>query len=184
MLFMLQKAAPVTVVLDRASISAAVGHIDGDPARYSVRATIVSPARHENHRGPSSLEPCTIRRTDGPSENAIRRVRHACSDDHAGSCSTPRYTTARRCSSRNSISPNRSPPRDGPSMAARLRQRQEFGAEGIRRHQSCARSYWCANRRSMASAKGRAAICRLIGSDRRSKPQGNAIAGSPVRLNG
>jgi hypothetical protein len=51
----------------------------------SVRVTMVSPAGHENYRGPSSLEPCTIRRIDPPSENEIRRARHDCNDGYGGS---------------------------------------------------------------------------------------------------
>ena len=51
----------------------------------SVRVTMVSPAGHENYRGPSSLEHCTIRRIDPPSEDAIRRARHDCNDGYGGS---------------------------------------------------------------------------------------------------
>ncbi|GJD37310.1 S1 family peptidase [Methylobacterium aerolatum] len=51
----------------------------------SVRVTMVSPAGHENYRGPSSLERCTIRRIDPPSEGAIRRARHDCNDGYGGS---------------------------------------------------------------------------------------------------
>lgn len=47
--------------------------------------TMVSPAGHENYRGPSSLETCTIRQIDPPSEDAIRRVRHDCNDGFGGS---------------------------------------------------------------------------------------------------
>ncbi|MCJ2134181.1 serine protease [Methylobacterium sp. J-026] len=51
----------------------------------SVRVTMVSPAGHENYRGPSSLEGCTIRRIDPPSEDDIRRARHDCNDGYGGS---------------------------------------------------------------------------------------------------
>lgn len=51
----------------------------------SVQVTMVSPAGHENYRGPSSLEHCTIRRIDPPSEDAIRRARHDCNDGYGGS---------------------------------------------------------------------------------------------------
>ena len=51
----------------------------------SVRVTMVSPAGHENYRGPSSLEHCTIRHIDPPSEDAIRRGRHDCNDGYGGS---------------------------------------------------------------------------------------------------
>jgi hypothetical protein len=47
--------------------------------------TMVSPAGHENYRGASSLESCTIRQVDSPSEDAIRRVRHDCNDGYGGS---------------------------------------------------------------------------------------------------
>ena len=47
--------------------------------------TMVSPAGHENYRGGSSLESCQIRQVDGPSEDAIRRVRHDCNDGYGGS---------------------------------------------------------------------------------------------------
>lgn len=47
--------------------------------------TMVSPAGHENYRGPSSLERCTIRRIDEPSEDGIRRARHDCNDGYGGS---------------------------------------------------------------------------------------------------
>jgi hypothetical protein len=47
--------------------------------------TLVSPAGHENYRGPSSLERCTIHRIDPPSEDGIRRVRHDCNDGYGGS---------------------------------------------------------------------------------------------------
>ena len=51
----------------------------------SIRVTMVSPAGHENYRGPSSLEHCTIRRIDPPGEDAIRRARHDCNDGYGGS---------------------------------------------------------------------------------------------------
>jgi Trypsin-like peptidase domain len=47
--------------------------------------TMVSPAGHENYRGATSLEHCTIRRIDPPSEDGIRRVRHDCNDGYGGS---------------------------------------------------------------------------------------------------
>jgi hypothetical protein len=47
--------------------------------------TMVSPAGHENYRGGSSLETCTIRQVDSPGEDAIRRVRHDCNDGYGGS---------------------------------------------------------------------------------------------------
>lgn len=46
---------------------------------------MVSPGGHENYRGPSSLEICTIRQIDAPSEDGIRRVRHDCNDGFGGS---------------------------------------------------------------------------------------------------
>jgi len=51
----------------------------------SVGVTMVSPAGHENYHGPSSLEHCTIRRIDPPSEDEIRRARHDCNDGYGGS---------------------------------------------------------------------------------------------------
>nr|WP_238298114.1 trypsin-like peptidase domain-containing protein [Methylobacterium soli] len=56
----------------------AVGSID-------LPVTMVSPAGHENYRGPSSLESCAIRQIDPPSEDAIRRARHDCNDGYGGS---------------------------------------------------------------------------------------------------
>ncbi len=47
--------------------------------------TMVSPAGHQNYAGQSSLETCTIRQIDPPSEDAIRRVRHDCNDGFGGS---------------------------------------------------------------------------------------------------
>ncbi|WP_407658485.1 S1 family peptidase [Methylobacterium planeticum] len=46
---------------------------------------MVSPAGHENYRGPSSLESCRIRQIDPPSEDGIRRARHDCNDGYGGS---------------------------------------------------------------------------------------------------
>ncbi|GBU16478.1 hypothetical protein AOPFMNJM_1391 [Methylobacterium jeotgali] len=51
----------------------------------SVPVTMVSPAGHENYRGPSSLETCAIRRIDPPTEGATRRARHDCNDGYGGS---------------------------------------------------------------------------------------------------
>lgn len=51
----------------------------------ALSVTLVSPAGHENYRGPSSLEHCTIHRIDPPSEDGIRRVRHDCNDGYGGS---------------------------------------------------------------------------------------------------
>ncbi|WP_457108229.1 trypsin-like serine peptidase [Methylobacterium sp. P5_C11] len=47
--------------------------------------TMVSPASHENYRGQSSRESCTVRRIDLPSEGATRRARHDCNDGYGGS---------------------------------------------------------------------------------------------------
>lgn len=56
------------------------------PTGPSARAIVmVSPAGHENYRGPSSLERCTMRQIDPPSEDEIRRVRHDCNDGYGGS---------------------------------------------------------------------------------------------------
>ncbi len=46
---------------------------------------MVSPAGHGNYRGQSSLESCTIRQIDPPSEDGIRRVRHDCNNGYGGS---------------------------------------------------------------------------------------------------
>jgi hypothetical protein len=46
---------------------------------------MVSPGGHENYRGPSSIETCSIRQIDPPSEDAIRRARHDCNDGFGGS---------------------------------------------------------------------------------------------------
>ncbi|NEU11354.1 serine protease [Methylobacterium sp. BTF04] len=46
---------------------------------------MVSPGGHENYRGPSSLEACTIRQVDPPSEGGVRRIRHDCNDGFGGS---------------------------------------------------------------------------------------------------
>ncbi|MCE4224492.1 serine protease [Methylobacterium sp. C25] len=46
---------------------------------------MVSPGGHENYRGPSSIENCSIRQIDPPSEDEIRRVRHDCNDGFGGS---------------------------------------------------------------------------------------------------
>jgi hypothetical protein len=51
----------------------------------SLPVTMVSPAGHENYRGDSSLERCTIRRIDPPGEDGIRRIRHDCNDGYGGS---------------------------------------------------------------------------------------------------
>lgn len=51
----------------------------------SLPVTMVSPAGHQNYRGPDSLEHCTIRRIDPPSEGGIRRIRHDCNDGYGGS---------------------------------------------------------------------------------------------------
>lgn len=56
------------------------------PTGLGLRAIVmVSPAGHENYRGPSSLERCTIHQIDPPSEDEIRRVRHDCNDGYGGS---------------------------------------------------------------------------------------------------
>ncbi len=46
---------------------------------------MVSPGGHENYRGPSSTETCTIQQVDTPTEDDIRRVRHNCNDGFGGS---------------------------------------------------------------------------------------------------
>ncbi|MCJ2023161.1 trypsin-like peptidase domain-containing protein [Methylobacterium sp. J-067] len=51
----------------------------------SLSVTMVSPAGHENYRGESSLEHCTVRRIDPPGEDGIRRIRHDCNDGYGGS---------------------------------------------------------------------------------------------------
>jgi hypothetical protein len=51
----------------------------------SLPVTMVSPAGHENYRGPSSLEHCTVRHIDPPSQDGIRRIRHDCNDGYGGS---------------------------------------------------------------------------------------------------
>lgn len=47
--------------------------------------TLVAPGGHQNYRGDSSLEACTVRRIDPPTEGGIRRARHDCNDGYGGS---------------------------------------------------------------------------------------------------
>ncbi|HXW71161.1 MAG TPA: serine protease [Methylocella sp.] len=47
--------------------------------------TMVSPAGHANYRQMTSIESCTIREIDAPSEDGIRRARHDCNDGYGGS---------------------------------------------------------------------------------------------------
>ncbi|SFK67223.1 Trypsin-like peptidase domain-containing protein [Methylorubrum salsuginis] len=47
--------------------------------------TMVSPGGHGNYRGEASLETCTVRRVDPPTEGDTRRARHDCNDGYGGS---------------------------------------------------------------------------------------------------
>lgn len=62
---------------------------DADPdlstGDLSLPVTLVAPGGHQNYRGDSSLEVCTIRRIDPPTEGGIRRARHDCNDGYGGS---------------------------------------------------------------------------------------------------
>lgn len=51
----------------------------------SLPVTLVAPGGHQNYRGDSSLESCTIRRIDPPTEGGARRARHDCNDGYGGS---------------------------------------------------------------------------------------------------
>jgi hypothetical protein len=51
----------------------------------AVPIVMVSPGGHANYPGQSSLEACSIRQIDPPSEDAIRRVRHDCNNGFGGS---------------------------------------------------------------------------------------------------
>lgn len=51
----------------------------------TVPIVMVSPGGHANYAGQSSLEACSIRQIDPPSEDAIRRVRHDCNNGFGGS---------------------------------------------------------------------------------------------------
>lgn len=50
-----------------------------------IPVVMVSPGGHENYRGPSSTETCSIRQIDPPTEDDIRRARHNCNDGFGGS---------------------------------------------------------------------------------------------------
>ena len=51
----------------------------------SLPVTLVAPGGHQNYRGDSSLETCTVRRIDPPTEGGTRRARHDCNDGYGGS---------------------------------------------------------------------------------------------------
>ncbi len=51
----------------------------------SVLVKMVSPAGHANFRPATSIESCTLRQIDDPSEDGIRQVRHDCNDGYGGS---------------------------------------------------------------------------------------------------
>lgn len=51
----------------------------------SLAVTLVAPGGHQNYRGDSSLETCTVRRIDPPTEGGTRRARHDCNDGYGGS---------------------------------------------------------------------------------------------------
>lgn len=51
----------------------------------SLPVTLVAPGGHQNYRGDSSLEACTVRRIDPPTEGGTRRARHDCNDGYGGS---------------------------------------------------------------------------------------------------
>ncbi|MEE7457354.1 serine protease [Methylorubrum populi] len=51
----------------------------------SLPVTLVAPGGHQNYRGDSSLETCTVRRIDPPTEGRTRRARHDCNDGYGGS---------------------------------------------------------------------------------------------------
>ena len=52
---------------------------------FDLPVTMVSPAGHANYRQMTSIESCTIRQIDAPSEDGIRRARHDCNDGYGGS---------------------------------------------------------------------------------------------------
>jgi hypothetical protein len=62
---------------------------DGPPdlstGDLSLAVSLVAPGGHQNYRGDSSLETCTVRRIDPPTEGGIRRARHDCNDGYGGS---------------------------------------------------------------------------------------------------
>ncbi|WP_342148435.1 serine protease [Methylorubrum sp. SB2] len=51
----------------------------------TLHVTMVSPGGHGNYSGEASLETCTIRRVDPPTEGGTRRARHDCNDGYGGS---------------------------------------------------------------------------------------------------
>jgi len=53
--------------------------------RLALQVTMVSPAGRANFHLMTSLESCTIRQIDPPSEDGIRRARHDCNDGYGGS---------------------------------------------------------------------------------------------------
>ncbi|PXW53302.1 serine protease [Methylobacterium sp. B4] len=64
-----------------------VPHMPPDLATgdLSLPVTLVAPGGHQNYRGDSSLETCTVRRIDPPTEGGTRRARHDCNDGYGGS---------------------------------------------------------------------------------------------------
>jgi len=52
---------------------------------FDLPVIMVSPAGHSNYRQMTSIESCTIRQIDAPSEGGIRRARHDCNDGYGGS---------------------------------------------------------------------------------------------------
>ena len=52
---------------------------------FALPVIMVSPAGHSNYRQITSIESCTIRQIDAPSEDGIRRARHDCNDGYGGS---------------------------------------------------------------------------------------------------
>jgi len=69
----------------------------------TMNVVMVSPAGHSNTRLEASLEECTIRKIDEPTEARIRRARHDCNDGYGGSGSGL-FTTERRMIAMHSAS--------------------------------------------------------------------------------
>ncbi|BAU93107.1 hypothetical protein MPPM_4502 [Methylorubrum populi] len=59
--------------------------LDLSTGDLALPVTLVAPGGHQNYRGDSSLETCTVRRIDPPTEGGIRRARHDCNDGYGGS---------------------------------------------------------------------------------------------------
>jgi len=73
---------PVSEKIAPQPIPAAAGVATG---ASDLPVTMVSPAGHANYRQMTSIESCTVRQIDAPSEDGIRRARHDCNDGYGGS---------------------------------------------------------------------------------------------------